>query len=382
MHFIDCQPRGVSFPDPPEFVKFGLGRSTYSYATLKSAPMRRLGTRLVEMLSRGLFVAFHRPTSPAVSQRGWGLARILRETSADFVAAYNIDAFLPCAEWSRRRGKPLVLDCQEFYADMGDSQSTLNRSIADAVQRATIPRANLVLATTQCLAGEIVRRYGDVETLVVYNAPPLEDLVSEPRVPWCSLYWRNYTVDFGQRGLDDILVALAQLPPFVRLCIQGRATPSSQERIRSRCRELGVQGRVELAPSYRPNEAVAVAARHHIGLCPEQPSNLNQRLTASNKIFDFMMAGLPVVASDVDGLREVVESSGGGLLYSAGQPDALANVVRELCSSQETHARLAEAARQFAVREGNLEVQMGRLTKRVLATTRRPETGKEARHQT
>ena len=72
-------------------------------------------------------------------------------------------------------------------------------------------------------------------------------------------------------------------------------------------------------------------------------------------MFDYMMAGLAVLASDLPGLNDVIRRSKGGLLYQSGQSEDLAAKLMKLYADRALLAELAANARSFALREGNLE---------------------------
>ena len=57
---------------------------------------------------------------------------------------------------------------------------------------------------------------------------------------------------------------------------------------------------------------------------PVQPSTLNHRLNTPTRIFDAMGAGVPVVASDLPGMAEIVRETGIGVLVDPTSPTAIA----------------------------------------------------------
>jgi glycosyltransferase involved in cell wall biosynthesis len=63
-------------------------------------------------------------------------------------------------------------------------------------------------------------------------------------------------------------------------------------------------------------------------------------------ILEAMAAGLPVVASDVGGVRELVADGATGLLVPAGDPDALAAALQRLRADPELRRRLGAAGRE------------------------------------
>jgi glycosyltransferase involved in cell wall biosynthesis len=78
-------------------------------------------------------------------------------------------------------------------------------------------------------------------------------------------------------------------------------------------------------------------------------------------MFDYMMAGLAVLASDLPGLNDIIKRSRGGLLYQSGRSEDLAEKLMRLYDDRALLAELAANARSFALREGNLDFEAGKL---------------------
>ena len=69
------------------------------------------------------------------------------------------------------------------------------------------------------------------------------------------------------------------------------------------------------------------------------------KTTYPNKVFDYMAAGLPVILA-IDGVvRQVVEGTGAGLFAQPGDPEAIAEVVRQLAADPILADRLGQAGR-------------------------------------
>jgi glycosyltransferase involved in cell wall biosynthesis len=59
-------------------------------------------------------------------------------------------------------------------------------------------------------------------------------------------------------------------------------------------------------------------------------------------IQEAFMSGVPVVASDIGGMREMIEHDVSGLLFPMGDVDALASALRQLCDDENLRQRLAD----------------------------------------
>jgi glycosyltransferase involved in cell wall biosynthesis len=78
-------------------------------------------------------------------------------------------------------------------------------------------------------------------------------------------------------------------------------------------------------------------------------------------MFDYHMAGLAVITSDLPSLAAVVARSKGGIVYEAGDPASLAAAIERLRGAPDELAALQFNARRFALEEANLERELGRL---------------------
>ena len=79
------------------------------------------------------------------------------------------------------------------------------------------------------------------------------------------------------------------------------------------------------------------------------------------KVFEYMAAGLPVVASRLGQLAAVIEDGVTGLLCAPDDPDALAAALERLYHDAALRARLGRAARAKAVRDHSWDAVSGRL---------------------
>lgn len=357
--FVDCAPTGEQrrpvkvLEDLPN-----LSWQTHHFATRANSPTRLAMNRARQQLSQLWFKLSGVTSSGAVSARMFGMDALLYEAAADIYVAHNLETLLPAWRVARRRGARLVFDSMEFHSDMGDAQTTVERELARAIEKRCLPDCALVLAASDQIADALVEEYGVKRPLPLYNVPPVEITIPEKPSHGLALYWRNAVVGLGQRGLDEALVALTKLPGDVTLHLQGRMPADGGVALKARMAELKVQARVFFHAPYRPEDAVKEAARHHVGLCLERKVNRNHDLTVSNKIFDYHMAGLAVIASALPGLSGVIERSRGGLLFRPGSADDLAEKVAELRADPGLRQTLARNARDFALREGNRDREM------------------------
>jgi len=135
---------------------------------------------------------------------------------------------------------------------------------------------------------------------------------------------------FADRGLDYAIEAMAvvvrELPSATLVVIgEGRDRP----RLEAQVARLGLGERVRLL-GWRHHSAQPAYLHHaQIGVLP-YPSTPHTCTTLPNKLFDYMAAGIPVVASDIPPMRRVVTETDVGLLPPPGDHVAFAEAMLKL----------------------------------------------------
>ncbi len=135
-----------------------------------------------------------------------------------------------------------------------------------------------------------------------------------------------------------MLRAMAELPD-VRLLLAGRFEDSALER---QMRDDAGWARVDYFGQIGRAEVGALMARSCAGLVTllPMPSYLD---SLPIKMFEYMSAELPVIASDFPQWRDIVERHGCGVCVNPVDPSAIAEAIRALVDAP---ARVAEMGRQ------------------------------------
>lgn len=357
--FIDSAPIGQPTSMPTVLEKYSnVVRHTHRFASRSQSPIRLAFDRIRGLCAHGWFRLTGTVTGSALSTKTIGFEKTLAEAGADVYIAHNIETLLPAGLAASRRGAMLMFDSMEFHGDMGDGQSPLERQMVHEVERKYLSKCRLVFTSSDQIADALVEEYGITRPLPLYNVPPREENLSKKPQNGLILYWRNAVIGLSQRGLDDALVAMTLLPSDVMLHLQGKLPGDNGIALRARINELGIQSRVFFHAPYSPESAVKEASCYHIGLCLERPGVRNHELTVSNKMFDYHMAGLAIISSDLPPLRAILHQSQGGLLFAPGSPTDLADKVHVLYADREKLAECSRNARQFALHSANREAEM------------------------
>ena len=128
------------------------------------------------------------------------------------------------------------------------------------------------------------------------------------------------------RGIEQAIAALGRVEE-VRLRLLGPVSPEYRAELERLAHEAGVSDRVEFAAPVPPTEVVGQLRAADAGLVLFQPVCLSHRLVLPNKLFEYVLAGLPVVGSDLPMIRAFIDEHGVGATAAPEDVDAIARAL-------------------------------------------------------
>ncbi len=299
------------------------------------------GSREDELVRAGLADVHRVPLS---RRRPTGLARAVAATrralvaaAPDVVIAHNVGvtAAVTIAQLARHRRVPVV---SVFHGVAAEDYRTAARLLN------TAPRA--VVTVSEAIAGRLRSAGLRRAPVVIPNAvtaPELPDreearreLGLEPNTPVALCAARLVP----QKRHDVLLRAWARLPQHSVLLVAGDGP--DRQAVEALHAELELGERVRLLgnrtdiPRLLAASDIATLASDWEGL--------------PVFVLESMAAGRPVVATEVDGLTEVLRD-GGGLLVSPGSPEALARALQTLLTDTAARKAASEAAKRTIVQQ-------------------------------
>ena len=149
---------------------------------------------------------------------------------------------------------------------------------------------------------------------------------------------------YAWKGVDVLLDALGQLAGVRGVIVGGYEKEPDLARLRERAARLGISDRVTFTGLVPPSAVAAYLRAARVLVLPNPASAISTRFTSPLKLFEYMAAGRPIVASDLPSIREVLRHEENALLVEPGNPTALAAGVRRLLEDPALADRLAQAA--------------------------------------
>jgi glycosyltransferase involved in cell wall biosynthesis len=211
-------------------------------------------------------------------------------------------------------------------------------------------QADGYVTITAALAQALTGRFGDRPHLLVAPDGVRQDLLQEKTPP--APAGRPVVAYAGHlypwKGVDVLIRALAGIPEADGLIVGGHDGEPDLARLRTLAATMGVAGRVTFTGLVPPHEVPARLAAASCLVLPNPPSAASSTFTSPLKLFEYMAAGRPIVASDLPAIREVLRDGANAVLVAPGDPEALARGIRQVLGDPAFASRLAAAARTDA----------------------------------
>lgn len=226
---------------------------------------------------------------------------------ADLYIAHCLAALPAAAIAAHSHRTRFGFDAEDFHigelADTSENQAEIR--VRDRIERTLLPQCHHLTAASPSIAEAYAKRYG-VQMEPILNvfarseAPEFQS--KQNKIP--SLYWFSQTIGAG-RGIEAIVQAMGQMKTPVSLHLRGLLANGYRDHLMQLAEEVKVGDRLHFLPSASPLEMVKLAAEHDIGLSLELTTPYNRDICLTNKIFTYLLAGLPVLMSKTQAQLEL-----------------------------------------------------------------------------
>ena len=146
------------------------------------------------------------------------------------------------------------------------------------------------------------------------------------------------------KGVDVLLEALARLPGTRGLIVGGHPAEGDLGRLQHGAARLCIAERVQFTGLVEPGAVAGYLSSAHVLVLPNTATRISERYTSPLKLFEYLAAGRPIVASDLPALREVVTADVDAILVTPGDSQALADGIGRVLGDRDLAGRLSAHA--------------------------------------
>lgn len=279
----------------------------------------------------------------------------LFQSRADIYHATELNALAACCIVAALRRKPLVYEAYELHIPYPETDVAFWRWASKPLMRflaLALPRCAGVIATTPFYAQEMQKHFHLKEVSLLRNIPPYTVVQKNDRLreylglspqTRIALYHGHLQ---RNRGLHKLVRAAAFLEEDTVIVLMGDGYSNIKQELEELVLTEGVADRVLFVPpTPRYEDLLDWIVSADIGLILYTPDySLAVKLILPNKLFEYIMAGVPVLASQLDAVAEIISTHDVGQIVSSLAPADIGAAINALLADPAALARMRHKA--------------------------------------
>ncbi len=251
----------------------------------------------------------------------------------DILLANDLDTLAANYLISVIKGVPLVYDSHEYFTGVPELANRPKiRGVWKWLERRILPKLKYMYTVNSSIAGLYHEEYG-INPKVIRNLPlkqtqrKIERTRQDLGLPVDKkmLLFQGAGINI-QRGAEEILETMQYLHDCFLVFVGGGDVI---EILKKEAIALDLSSKIFFFPKMPLEELREFTVLADLGLSLDKDTNVNYRYSLPNKIFDYIQAGVPVMASDLPEIRKVLDNYNIGKLISSHDPQILASEIQD-----------------------------------------------------
>jgi glycosyltransferase involved in cell wall biosynthesis len=255
---------------------------------------------------------------------------LLLFSRADIYLANDLDTLYANYLASKIRGKVLVYDSHEYFTEVPELIGrNFVRNFWLRIEKRIIPKLKYAYTVCQSLSDEYYKKY-NVKFSVLRNVPfKLDKTICTNKkifpVDKKIIIYQG-ALNIG-RGIESVIKSIKFLEN-VNFVIIGDG--DIREQLKDLVMSENVSEQVFFTGKIPLEELTEYTVSAHLGISLEENMGLNYFYSLPNKIFDYIQAGIPVLASDFPEMKRIIESYNVGVCTLERDPKKLAEIIKSM----------------------------------------------------
>lgn len=257
---------------------------------------------------------------------------------AGLIVANDLDTLWPAHLAAKLKSSDLVYDTHEFFTGVPELvERPRVQKVWTRIEQRIFPHLKYVITVNDSIA-DLYRELYNKTLIVIRNVPPLRDTATDGRKAALGIpedkkvillqgAWIN-----KDRGGEEAVEAMAFIENAVLLVIGGGDVIHVLKEI---AEKPGIKGKVIFKDRLPFEELCQYTAIADIGLSIDKDTNINYRFSLPNKLFDYIHAGVPVLASPLVEVSKIVSGYKVGELITSHNPESIAGSMLQMINNEE-----------------------------------------------
>ncbi len=257
----------------------------------------------------------------------------------DLFYANDLDTLAPMFLLSKLKKKPLIYDSHELFCEVPELKSSrIKKSIWQKLEGYIIPKLQTCITVNVSIAKiyeakynvpfYIIRNISDFDQSFIPKSRVQLSLPEDKKI--ILLQGAGINVD---RGAEELIDAMEFVQNAVLYIIgSGDVWENLKQKVSF---NKSIQNKVVLINKLPKSELINYTFNADIGLSIDKNTNLNYLYSLPNKIFDYIQAEIPILASRLPEIENIILQYKIGDFIDDHNPKTIANKLNEMLYSQQ-----------------------------------------------
>lgn len=258
---------------------------------------------------------------------------IVLDFKPDIVVAHDLPMLAPACVLAKKYNAKIIYDSHELFVEQGFFK--IEKKVWQKIEEKYINDVNHVITINQSIADELARRYQLENIAVVSNAYPYRKTKSGETQKinrFGKADIKHWIIFQGglikKRNLKLLIQSFVFVDKDIGLVILGDGY--LKEKLKKFAARLGLKDRIVFIDAVLQNELIDMTSAADVGIIPYSANCLNNYYCTPNKLFEFIMAGIPIIAFDLPEIKKVLETYQCGMIIKSQEPKAIGFEINDL----------------------------------------------------
>ena len=285
-------------------------------------------------------------------------------SKVDIYHANDLDTLLANYLAAIIRRKPIVYDSHEYFTGVPEIQNKkIVKKVWQTIEQFIFPKLKHIITVNQSIAQLYKEKYNK-DLRILRNVPnKVETLKLKSKSELNIAEDKDIIITQGSgininRGIEELVEAMQYLNNVCLIIIgDGDVIPQLKKRVL----ELKLENSIIFKGRMPYHEMMQYTQHAKLGITIDKNTNTNYKYSLPNKLFDFIHAGIPILASKIIEVEKIINKYQIGLFINNHEPKHIANQIKyaldnkELISEWKSNTTLATKDLNWEIEENTLK---------------------------